>query len=49
MQTRHDITLYANRLEQTFCVTRPDELRTDSRAAANIRLKEIFKKGALSA
>jgi hypothetical protein len=36
-----------NRLEQTACKTRPDELRTSSRAAANIRLKEILKRRAL--
>ncbi|SFF54251.1 hypothetical protein SAMN04488541_105217 [Thermoflexibacter ruber] len=38
----------ANRFEQTVSEFRADELRTSSRAAANIRLKEILKKGALT-
>lgn len=41
-------TTNVNRLEQTLCVTRPDELRMDSRAAHNIRLNEIKKEGVCS-
>ena len=37
-----------NRLEQTVCGLQTDELRTDSKPATNIRLKEILKKGALT-
>ena len=37
-----------NSFEQTVSELRADELRTSSRAADNIRLKEILKKGALT-
>ena len=37
-----------NRFEQSVCELQTTPLRTDSRAAANIRLKEILKKGALT-
>jgi len=36
-----------NRFEQSVCGLDTTHLRTDSRAAHNIRLNEIFKKGAL--
>ena len=39
---------YVNRLEQSVCEPQTVVLRTDSRAADNIRLKEILKKGALT-
>ena len=42
------MTRFVNRIEQTVSELRADELRTSSRAAANIRLKEILKKGALT-
>lgn len=38
----------ANRIEQTECKLEATHLRTDRRAADNIRLKEILKKGALT-
>lgn len=37
-----------NRFEQSVCELPTARLRTDSRAADNIRLKEILKKGALT-
>ena len=37
-----------NRFEQSVCGLQTTPLRTNSRAAANIRLKEILKKGALT-
>lgn len=37
-----------NRFEQTLCDPQTVVLRSDSRAAHNIRLKEILKKGALT-
>ena len=43
MKTLTDIA--SNKVQ---CELRADRLRTDSRAAANIRLKEILKKGALT-
>lgn len=40
--------LNVNRFEQSVCELQTTHLRTDSRAADNIRLKEILKKGALT-
>ena len=40
--------LNLNRFGQSMLGLQADRLRTDSRAAANIRLKEILKKGALT-
>ena len=48
MLTRTDIALNVNRFEQPVCGLQTTHLRTDSRAADNIRLKEILKKGALT-
>ena len=48
MQTLTDTALNVNRLEQSVCGLDTTHLRTDSRAAHNIRLKEILKKGALT-
>jgi hypothetical protein len=42
-----DTALNVNRFEQTVCGLQTTHLRTDSRAAANIRLKEINFFGAL--
>jgi hypothetical protein len=47
MQTQTDIAMNVNRLEQSVCELRTDELRTNSLAAYNIRLKEILKRRAL--
>ena len=43
-----DISISVNRFGQSVCGLQTTRLRTDSKAADNIRLKEIFKKGALS-
>ena len=37
-----------NSSNNQWCGLRADELRTNSKTAANIRLKEILKKGALT-
>ncbi len=42
-----DIALNVNRFEQSVCELQTTHLRTDSRAADNIRLKEILKRRAL--
>ena len=43
----NDIALNVNRFEQSVCELQTTHLRTDSRAAGNIRLKEILKRRAL--
>ena len=48
VQTRTDTASNVNRFGQTVSELQTVVLRTDSRAAANIRLKEILKKGALT-
>lgn len=48
MLTRTDTALNVNRFEQSVYELPTTHLRTDSRAADNIRLKEILKKGALT-
>ena len=48
VQTWTDIALNVNRFEQSVCELPTTHLRTDSKAADNIRLKEILKKGALT-
>ena len=47
LQTCTDIALNVNRFEQSVCGLQTTHLRTDSRAADNIRLKEILKRRAL--
>ncbi len=47
VQTWTDIALNVNRFEQSVCELQTTHLRTDSRAADNIRLKEILKRRAL--
>jgi hypothetical protein len=44
---RTDIALNVNRFEQSVCGLQTVVLRTNSRAAGNIRLKEILKRRAL--
>ena len=48
MQTLANIALNVNRLEQSVCELQTTPLQTDSRAAHNIRLKEILKKAAMT-
>ena len=48
VRTLNIIALNVNRFGQSVCGLQTVVLRTDSRAAANIRLKEILKKGALT-
>lgn len=47
-QTLKVTTLNVNRIEQSVRELQTVVLRMDSRATGNIRLKEIFKKGALT-
>ena len=48
VRNRTDSASNVNRFEQSVCELQTTHLRTDSRAADNIRLKEILKKGALT-
>ena len=47
MQTHNFTSMNVNRFEQPVCELQTVVLRTNSRAAANIRLKEILKRRAL--
>ena len=47
MLTRTDTALNVNRFGQSVCGLQTVVLQTDSRAAGNIRLKEILKRRAL--
>ena len=48
VRNRTDIALNVNSFEYSVCGLQTTHLRTDSKAADNIRLKEILKKGALT-
>ena len=47
VRNRTDIASNVNRFEQSVCGLQTTHLRTDSKAADNIRLKEILKRRAL--